>query len=334
MNCDPRRKVVRLSVHGLVRRGFSLLELVAVVAVVAVLVGLLVPAVQKARAAAAMSHCTNNLRQIGIAMQCDHNEHRRFPSGGWGWDWIGMPDRGTGPEQPGNWLYNLLPYLEQGRLRTLGAGEPAGLFEQSMARLLETPVVVFNCPSRRRGGPFPVQAAYSNYKSGIGPGGATALIVATAAARADYAANAGSQGFNEIFAGPATLKQGDHPAFAWPSTQACSGVFFQRSVVSIYDIPRGTSNVFLAGERYIDAAHYTDGIDLGDNEAIYSGFDNDGYRVTIAPPQQDEVGYKNTRIFGSAHAAGANMLYGDGSVRTTAYDVHPDVFMQSGRRFE
>jgi prepilin-type processing-associated H-X9-DG protein len=167
---------------------------------------------------------------------------------------------------------------------------------------------------------------------GIGTTKETTSVTAAMLARADYAGNAGSQAFTEIDAGPASLAVGDDPNYPWPSTKACTGIFFLRSSVSMTDVTRGTSNTFLVGERYIDPLHYTDGLDIGDNEAMYVGFDNDGFRVTIEPPQRDRAGYQNARIFGSPHPAGVNMLYCDGSVRLVGYDVDPDVFLDAGRR--
>jgi prepilin-type N-terminal cleavage/methylation domain-containing protein/prepilin-type processing-associated H-X9-DG protein len=333
-DCTVQRTAANLGgeYQRFLRRGFTLIELLIVIAIIAILIALLVPAVQRIREAASLIQCANNLRQIGIGLQNNYNTQNRFPSGGWGWGWIGMPDRGTGPDQPGNWLYNVLPYIDQGTLRTLGAGQTSPDFEQSILTLIETPVPVFNCPSRRSGGPYTVQDKYSIYKVGIGSTGATTTITASKAARCDYAANAGSQGFNQIFAGPASLVQGDSESYSWPSTTSCSGIFFQRSTVSINDITRGTSNTFMIGERYIDPLRYLDGQDVGDNEAMYVGFDNDGYRVTINPPERDRAGQQNIRIFGSAHAGGINMLYCDGSVRFVTYDVDRDVFMEAGRR--
>jgi prepilin-type N-terminal cleavage/methylation domain-containing protein/prepilin-type processing-associated H-X9-DG protein len=314
------------------RRAVTLIEVLVVIAIIAILMAILVPAVQKVREASKLTECANNLRQIGIALHNNHDTYQHLPSGGWGWSWVGMPDRGTGPDQPGNWLYNVLPYVDQGAYRRLGAGETSPRLEQSMLTLLATPLPIFNCPSRRNGGPYEGQPQYSTYLVGVGPTGGTTTITASQLARGDYAANAGSQGFNELSAGPATLKQGDSPNYPWPSTASCTGVIFQRSVVSLKHVTRGTSNTFLIGERYISANHYFDGLDIGDNEAMYVGFDNDGFRVTIEPPHRDQAGYQNARIFGSNHSAGVNMLYCDGSVRFVAFDVDPDVFMDAGRR--
>src|SRR3954468_2362390 len=104
------------------RRGFTLIELLVVIAIIAILIALLVPAVQKVREAAARTQCINNLKQIGLAMQMNHDTVKAFPSGGWGWNWIGCPGQGTDPKQPGGWLYNVLPYVEQGNLRNSTSG--------------------------------------------------------------------------------------------------------------------------------------------------------------------------------------------------------------------
>src|SRR5712672_2279903 len=104
------------------RVGFTLIELLVVIAIMAILIALLVPAVQKVREAAMMTQCENNLKQMGLALQMNHDNYKRFPSNGWGWFWTGSPDFGTGPEQPGGWFYNVLPYIEQGALRDMGKG--------------------------------------------------------------------------------------------------------------------------------------------------------------------------------------------------------------------
>jgi prepilin-type N-terminal cleavage/methylation domain-containing protein/prepilin-type processing-associated H-X9-DG protein len=85
------------------RRGFTLIELLVVIAIIAVLIALLLPAVQSAREAARRAQCTNNLKQIGIAMHNYHDQQGTLPPGVKGSVW-------------GTWLLFILPYIEQGNL--------------------------------------------------------------------------------------------------------------------------------------------------------------------------------------------------------------------------
>ena len=104
------------------KRAFTLVELLVVVTIIGILIALLLPAVQAAREAARMAQCLNHLKQLGLGCLNHESTNKRLPTGGWVWFWHGDPDRGFDRRQPGAWIYNILPFIEQQPLRDMGAG--------------------------------------------------------------------------------------------------------------------------------------------------------------------------------------------------------------------
>src|SRR4051794_28650939 len=118
---------------------FTLIELLVVIAIIAVLIGLLVPAVQKVREAAANTSCRNNLKQIGIAFHHYHDNYNKFPPGG-----THNPPSYPSSSDPNDrtqwsWAFHILPYIEQGNIHKT----------KTNSTIFRTPIPIYYCPSRR-----------------------------------------------------------------------------------------------------------------------------------------------------------------------------------------
>jgi prepilin-type N-terminal cleavage/methylation domain-containing protein len=103
------------------RNGFTLIELLVVIAIIAILIGLLLPAVQKVREAAARTQSANNLKQMGIAVNACNDTYSRLPSG-YGYFPPGRKASNTAPAPHGTLFYFLLPFLEQQNIYNATAG--------------------------------------------------------------------------------------------------------------------------------------------------------------------------------------------------------------------
>jgi prepilin-type N-terminal cleavage/methylation domain-containing protein len=344
------------------RIGFTLVELLVVTAIIGVLVALLLPAIQTAREAARRAQCMNNLKQISLAALNHLDAQGHFPSGGWGWYWVGDPDRGFGKDQPGGWIFNLLPYCEENSgLHDLAAdGQPNRLTRVQRvgaAQVVQSPLNIVNCPSRRQTKTFPL------VPNEWGELGFFNSITPDTAGRSDYAANSGhvycEWPYPVLGRGPKDYDDAD----VWSSNQiwgseqprllvatsaqihTMTGISYERSTVGVSRVLDGLSKTYLAGERYVPAAQYETGQDLGDNETWCTGFNNDNYRKTgrlkdgeiheSAPMPDWESGFEEpTGRFGAAHASGWNAAFCDGSVRGMSYGIDWRVHRDLGNRMD
>ena len=303
------------------------------IAIIGILIALLLPAVQAAREAARRSQCTNNIKQISLGWLLHHDTHQHLPTGGWGWNWLGEPDRGFGTEQPGGWVYNILPYIEQAAVRDIGKGitNPTAK-KAALTTMSQTTVPVFYCPSRRSAIPTAPKSTWKPYNANY----------AATVAKTDYASSCGEPLSVDTVQGPGppTLAAGDAADFEWrdhrvPGSQFHDGVCYLRTTIRLAQIIDGTSNTYMVAEKNVMPDFYNGGssnTDKGDNEVAYTGFNRDCHRSTRKdyPPLQDTPGYHYQYGFGSAHAAAFNAGLCDGSVRSLSYSIDKEMHRRLG----
>ncbi len=272
--------------------GFTLVELLVVIVIIGVLVAILLPAVQAAREAGRRSQCLNNVKQIATGVLQHQSAKGFFPSAGWGYSWVGDPDRASGRTQPGSWIYSTLPYVEQDAVWHLGGVPATGQFNPNSttidpnqktlaAQQVQTPIGLFNCPSRRAAKLFPYQSTFTlNNANAV-----------TSCARADYGANAGTR-FPSPPSPMYSTPWGTTPPLGWgagPGVSAAltippasgtwvdmtnfNGIVGQRTEIRPADIVDGASQTYLLGERYINPDNYLNGLDPTDSKTMYSGDD-------------------------------------------------------------
>jgi prepilin-type N-terminal cleavage/methylation domain-containing protein len=344
------------------RLGFTLVELLVVIAIIGILIALLLPAIQAAREAARRSQCKNNMKQLGQAAQNHLSSQKFFPSGGWGWQWVGDPERGYGVSQPGGWAYSLLGYLELSSLRNIGKGLQGTAKADALAKMQTFTSPIFNCPSRRG--------------ATVGPYGDSNINNATQSilrqtppdgggARGDYAGNGGTQ-YPGITGGPGP----GSTSFSPPAASSRSGVIFDGSQVGVRQIPDGTTKTYLFGEKCLQPHHYDPNAlpasatnpnpyrNLADDQSMYAGSDPDILRWTgaslVSPPgataagrdwqpRKDDDHFQANGIydggwgqfvFGSAHSSGCFFVMCDGSVQSISFSVDPDVHWKLGNRMD
>jgi prepilin-type N-terminal cleavage/methylation domain-containing protein/prepilin-type processing-associated H-X9-DG protein len=273
------------------RRGFTLIELLVVLAILAVLVGLLLPAVQKARQAAARTQCANNLKQIGLACQGYHDAHQHFPPG---YVATAPYDGGERDSSPGwGWGALILPHLEQDNVaRSFDEGLPIEHAQNAAA--VRTVLKVYLCPSDVvPAGAFAVPDAFGQAVAVVGP--------------SSYAGCVG----------------GDESG---TSDLTGQGVLYRNSATRLTDITDGTSQTILVGERAWSNANGTwagavsGAVTLRGRQNPCPGTGAASYPAATLVLAHSHLNNTNTDAdgglddFSSNHPGGSNFVFADGSV--------------------
>ena len=294
---------------------------------------------QAARETARRATCRNNLKQLSLGVLNHESAKKYLPTAGWGFNWVGDPDRGSGYKQPGGWAYCILPFVEETALAAVGKGLDAGSYTSpnpnsakgtAIAQVLTTPLPDLMCPSRR------TVSLYTNYN------GEANAVFCPLIVRSDYAGNGGDNNVTDSTqtGQPASFADGD--GSFWINFPLSDGVFIAHGQMALSMITDGTSKTYLLGEKYLQPENYYNGQDLGDNENVYTGLNFDNIRTTALgpsgnsfsyqPPYPDTPGYNNVWCWGSAHLGSFNMSFCDGSVQIVNYEIDPELHRRLSHR--
>ncbi|QEL14251.1 DUF1559 domain-containing protein [Limnoglobus roseus] len=315
MNLPPRR-----------RSGFTLIELLVVIAIIAILIGLLLPAVQKVREAAARAKCGNNLKQIGIGAHAYHDTQGALPYGQFG----GYANNGALPVGPAwaakscvTWQVLMLPYIEQGpsydAIYTWAlANATATPMYSAPATLIQNPYPMFTCPSDPNG----VKTKPASNNEGF---------------HSNYAGNNGN-----------TLFWDNTTALPKAGGKSNGGVILAGDRVRLTDIKDGTSNTLLAAEILT----WTPGDDR--RGRLFNSYQGETFFSTLNAPNTSvadaqfscganlpsfmpctAVGSAQNSINSarSSHTGGVNALNSDGSLRFVRNTVDVTAWSAIGTRY-
>jgi prepilin-type N-terminal cleavage/methylation domain-containing protein/prepilin-type processing-associated H-X9-DG protein len=308
------------------RSAFTLIELLVVIAIIAILIGLLLPAVQKVREAAARTQCLNNLKQIGLALHNYDSTYGYLPTAGAQSGALGQMNT---PFVVEGWEAQILPYVEQDNLdKIIKATGPYNWTAALGKGPVEVPVKTFTCASR------------GQRLSQVASWGSVYAMGDYAGVRTEWLADGNDWQF------PSTPSSNTAQAFGGMITKGGqlegSAPAYTGSVkygtVKVGAIADGTSNTLAVMEKAVSSRQYQPHVWAWDdlpgwahnadwpNNRLAGNWipmmpDNQWPRIDWANYSDGGVTYQWEPGFGSAHTGGVPALFGDGSVKMINYNV-------------